>query len=455
METEERLLKRTKMKIKSLCIFNSIREDDLIKKLYRMIDILDNEDKNIEKILDSYNDFAYELISDNGGSFKKYLIDKLVLEDNLLSKIVEKRNIEKLSYVKDVASKELDYIKEISEIDSREVKEIIINNYNLDEEESLIIESMIDWNMNMEDGYKNPYSDIDKFKEEIFIHKSWNDVLDMLIEFYKNYGSGEFAKYRAFVWENYDKEGKLKGIDKPDPIRLSELIGYESQQEEIIKNTVRFLKGYSANNILLYGDRGTGKSSTVKAIINEYYSMGLRLIELKKENLKDFTNIIRLLKNKPQKFIIFIDDLVFEENEDSYSAMKTILDGGVENRPDNMIIYATTNRRHLVKETFADRAGLGSSNSSDEIYANDTIQEKLSLSDRFGITISFMAPDQNKFLEIVQGLVKARGLEIEEEYLFREAKKWELWYNGRSARTAKQFVDWIEGEILDHKEDKE
>ena len=183
--------------------------------------------------------------------------------------------------------------------------------------------------------------------------------------------------------------------------------------------------------------------------------MGLRLIELKKENLKDFTNIIRLLKNKPQKFIIFIDDLVFEENEDSYSAMKTILDGGVENRPDNMIIYATTNRRHLVKETFADRAGLGSSNSSDEIYANDTIQEKLSLSDRFGITISFMAPDQNKFLEIVQGLVKARGLEIEEEYLFREAKKWELWYNGRSARTAKQFVDWIEGEILDHKEDKE
>lgn len=447
METEERLLRTIRMKMKSLCIFNSIREDEVIKKLYNIIEILDDKDTDIETILDSYNDFVCEFISNGGGSIKKYLIDKLVLEDNLLSEIVEKRDIEKINYVKNVACKELDYIKEISEINSRKIKEIIINNYNLDEEELLIIDNMMEWNMDMETGYKDIDSDINKFKEEIFRKNSWNGVLEMLIEFYTKNGCGEFAKYRAFVWENYNGVGKLKGIDKPDPIMLSELIGYESQQEEIIKNTVRFLKGYSANNVLLYGDRGTGKSSTVKAIINEYYSKGLRLVELKKENLKDFTKIIRLLKNKPQKFIIFIDDLVFEENEDSYSAMKTILDGGIENRPKNMVIYATTNRRHLVKETFADRAGLGSSNGNEEIYANDTMQEKLSLSDRFGITISFMAPNQNKFLEIVDGLIENRGLKVDKDYVHKEAKKWELWYNGKSARTARQFVDWLEGEI--------
>ncbi|WP_294341272.1 ATP-binding protein [uncultured Clostridium sp.] len=446
MGAKENILKNLRMKIKSLCVFNSIKEDVVVNKLYRIMDLLDNKE-DIDIILDSYNDFTYELINNNGGSLKRYFIDKLISKENLLSKTVEERDTDKISYIKDVANKELSYIKEISEVNSREIKEIIISSYNLDETESIIIESLMDWNNNMEYGYKNSPSYIDKFKKSIFDSRDWNNTLDNLIDFYKKYGCGEFATYRAFVWENSNNVGNLKGIDKPDSVRLSELIGYKSQQEEIIKNTLNFLKGYSANNILLYGDRGTGKSSTVKAIINEYYSMGLRLVELKKENLRDFTKIIRLLKNKPQKFIIFIDDLVFEENEDSYSAMKTILDGGVENRPDNMIIYATTNRRHLVKETFADRAGLGSSNSNEEIYANDTIQEKLSLSDRFGITISFMSPDQNKFFEIVEGLVKARGIEVDREYLFKEAKKWELWYNGRSARTARQFVDWLEGEI--------
>ena len=238
---------------------------------------------------------------------------------------------------------------------------------------------------------------------------------------------------------NNDQVGHLREIKEPDPIRLSNLIGYEIQKKEIISNTKHFLKGAPANNLLLYGSRGTGKSSTVKAILNEYSSEGLRLIEVDKKQLGDFTRIIRLLKNKKQKFIIFVDDLVFDENEDSYSALKTILEGKIENRPSNIIIYATTNRRHLVQEKFSDR---------DEVNSKDTMEEKLSLADRFGITISFFTPNQKEFLIIVDGIVKERGLVVDEAELHREALKWEKWHNGRSPRSANQFVDWLQGEQM-------
>ena len=246
------------------------------------------------------------------------------------------------------------------------------------------------------------------------------------------------------MWERFEneEEGHLREVIEPDPITLKELVGYELQKKDIIRNTEQFLKGIPANNLLLYGSRGTGKSSTVKAILNEYYSDGLRLIEVDKEQLGDFTRIIRLLKNKKQKFIIFVDDLVFAENEQSYSALKTILEGRVENRPDNIIIYATTNRRHLVKEKFSDR---------DDVHSKDTKEEQLSLADRFGMTISFYAPNQNEFLEIVDGIVEAKNIKVDKEYLHSEALKWEKWNNGRSPRSARQFINWLQGELAMNK----
>jgi predicted AAA+ superfamily ATPase len=254
-----------------------------------------------------------------------------------------------------------------------------------------------------------------------------------------------FARYGAFVWESIEGKSCLRGIEVPDPIRLSDFIGYEQERLEVIENTEKFLKGLPANNVLLYGDRGTGKSSTVKAIVNEYREMGLRIIEIPRKHLVDFPAVIRQIKGRKCKFIIFVDDLAFEDSEESYTVLKSILEGGVENRPDNVLIYATSNRRHLIKEKFSDRAGFRSDDPDDEIRAQDTMQEKLSLSERFGITVIFSSPDKKRYLGIVEGLAAQRGINIDRDRLQKEAMKWELMYNGRSARTAKQFVDWLEG----------
>jgi uncharacterized protein len=227
---------------------------------------------------------------------------------------------------------------------------------------------------------------------------------------------------------------------------LQDLVSYDLERSEVINNTLQFLKGFPANNILLYGDRGTGKSSTVKAILNEYYNQGLRLIEVSKSHLIDFPEIIADLKERKQKFIIFVDDLSFDDNEQNHNSLKAVLEGGIESKPSNVLIYATSNRRHLIKEKFSDRVGFQSGNADDEVRSADTMQEKLSLSDRFGITVVFSSPNKDKYLEIVEGLAIKRGLAFDKESLKKEALKWELWYNGRSPRTARQFIDWLEGE---------
>jgi len=319
-----------------------------------------------------------------------------------------------------------------------------------------------------------------EIKELLLKSDQWPDCAEELAEFHRSCGSGVFSKYRSFVWRRVPAiavaggynipginpayndnlsliEGSCKpepgttgsfiGVESPDPVRFSDLVSYELEREEVIRNTLHFLDGRPANNILLYGDRGTGKSSTVKALANEFHARGLRIIEVPKSLLSDFPVIIRRLAGRSLKFILFVDDLSFEDNDENYTALKAMLEGGLETKPDNVLIYATSNRKHLVRERFSDRAGLASGSTDDEVRAADTIQEKLSLSDRFGMTVVFSSPDKKTYLEIVEGIVKNRGLEVDREYLHREAMKWELQYNGRSPRTARQFVDWLEAEI--------
>jgi len=321
---------------------------------------------------------------------------------------------------------------------------------------------------------------VSEIKELLLKSDSWSDCAGKLAEFHRSCGSGIFSKYRSFVWRRVPAialaggynipgihpayqdsislidgsckpepgtAGSFIGVESPDPVRFSDLVSYEPEREEVIRNTLHFLDGRPANNILLYGDRGTGKSSTVKALANEYHSRGLRIIEVPKGLLADFPLIIRRLAGRSLKFILFVDDLSFEDNDENYTALKAMLEGGLEIKPDNVLIYATSNRKHLIKERFSDRAGLASGSADDEVRAADTIQEKLSLSDRFGMTIVFSSPDKKTYLEIVEGIAKRRGLEVDREYLRREAMKWELQYNGRSPRTARQFVDWLEAEI--------
>ncbi|SFG77949.1 hypothetical protein SAMN05660649_02689 [Desulfotomaculum arcticum] len=267
----------------------------------------------------------------------------------------------------------------------------------------------------------------------------WDKYAESLAEHYANFGCGVFGRQIAFKWENHS----LRGVDRPDPITFADLIGYADTRAEIIDNTLKFLNGAPANNMLLYGDRGTGKSSTIKALLNEYWQRSLRLIEVGKKQLADFSAIIRELTGRKHRFILFVDDLSFEENETGYKDLKALLEGGLEKKPENVLIYATSNRRHLIRETFADREA---NSSSQEIHAMDSVQEKLSLADRFGITIIFPSPDQELFLEIVQGLARQRNLGLDPQDLRRRALHWANWHNGRSPRSARQFIDHLTGE---------
>ena len=250
-------------------------------------------------------------------------------------------------------------------------------------------------------------------------------------------GYGLFARYRVFTVE----EGVLVPVRHPDPQTLSELPGYEREREKIISNTEALLTGQPANNVLLYGDAGTGKSSTVKAIVNEYAERGLRLVEVKKNQLYELPGLMDTLAENPLKFLIFIDDLSFTVNDDNFAALKAILEGSVGGRAGNVAVYATSNRRHLIKETFSDREG-------DDIHASDTRQELMSLSARFGLIVTFGSPDRERYLYIVRKLAERYGVELGETALSVRAEAFAIRAGGRSARVAKQFVELCRAGVL-------
>jgi predicted AAA+ superfamily ATPase len=293
---------------------------------------------------------------------------------------------------------------------------------------------------------------LEQVKEAFAGFGHWDDdaAMDMLTNYYRTHGVGLMGKYHSFRWVKGNKgEGTLAGVQHPDPVSFVSLYEYEDEQKKVIENTEQFLAGYPANNVLLYGERGTGKSSTVKALVNKYRTRGLRLIEVQKQDLGDFPLIINELVARPQKFILFIDDLSFSADEGEFRELKAILEGSLERRPPNVLVYATTNRRHLIQESFADRQedDQGKGLEHDDVRFMDTLQEKFSLADRFGITVTFTAPDQERYLKIVEKLAAERGLDIERQELRQSALKWELRFNARSARTAKQFIDYLEGKL--------
>lgn len=437
MDTYFEQIKRAHILIDSLCIFKKLKDDNVLIKYKALLKYLSYDDISVSEGITLYNEFVYELLEKaNDTNFKKYIVDKIFLDDNAFTKMIDCNDLSKKNIINQV-SFELEALQYICSIECKTIKDAILyKTKGIDFEEG-IIKNLIEWDVEkyVDDSNKA----IDKIKEKIIYSHKWSECLNDIIEFYKQFGTGEFGEYRAFIWERDGDRAYLRGVNHPDPVRLSQLVGYEDQKKIIINNTLQFLSGHPANNLLLYGSRGTGKSSTVKAIVNEYYDRGLRLIEVDKNKLIDFTKIIEVLKDKNLKFIIFVDDLVFQDGEASYSALKTILEGGIESNTNNIIIYATTNRKHLVKETFEER--------NNDIHASDTVEEKLSLSDRFGITVSFYSPDQKEYLAIVESLVKERNIEVDPEYLRAEALKWVRFYNGRSPRTAKQFVNYLEGNI--------
>lgn len=266
------------------------------------------------------------------------------------------------------------------------------------------------------------------------------EMKDTLTEFYKDYGVGKFGLHKAFRVA-HDEEGvKIVPIQNIAHVYLDDLVGYEIPKQKLIENTEAFVEGRKANNCLLFGDAGTGKSSCIKGIANEYYEKGLRIIEVYKHQFQDLNDVITQIKNRNYKFIIYMDDLSFEDFEIEYKYLKAVIEGGLEKKPKNVLIYATSNRRHLVREKFSDKE-----ERRDDLHAGDTVQEKLSLVSRFGVTIFFAAPDKKEFQNIVRVLAERHGVKLPEEELLLEANKWELAHGGLSGRTAQQFIDYLLG----------
>ena len=267
------------------------------------------------------------------------------------------------------------------------------------------------------------------------------EMFRLLTDYYRQYGFGVFAMNRAFRVRRGAGGVEFLPISNIDGAMLDDLLGYELQKRELRRNTEAFLDGRHANNVLLYGDAGTGKSTSVKALINEYYDRGLRMIEIYKHQFGDLSAVMGRIKNRNYRFIIFIDDLSFEENEVEYKFLKAVIEGGVETRPDNVLIYATSNRRHLIRETWNDRTDM---ERHGDIHRSDTVEEKLSLASRFGVSINYNVPTPKEYRAIVLELARRQGIDMEEEKLLAMANTWEVRHGGFSGRTAQQFVHYLE-----------
>lgn len=305
-----------------------------------------------------------------------------------------------------------------------------------------LLENYVNSNTNGHVFNKRIRDSITELGKKLGACDSEEDFLHTLTDFYRDYGVGKIGLHKAFrIGQDKDGEPIIEPITCTEHVHLDDLVGYERQKKKLVDNTLSFVNGQAANNCLLFGDAGTGKSSSIKAIMNEFYSKGLRLIEVYKHQFKDLPKIISQIKSRNYKFIIYMDDLSFEEFEIEYKYLKAVIEGGLETKPDNVLIYATSNRRHLIKESFDDVKDY-----KPELHSSDTVQEKLSLVARFGVTIYYGAPEKQEYDDIVINLAKKNGIEMDTDELLLEAGRWELNHGGRSGRCAQQFIIYLLGQ---------
>ncbi|MFW5976636.1 MAG: ATP-binding protein [Bacillota bacterium] len=418
-----------------LLVYNNIKENKIFKNFIELLKTLKSEDSE-EKLIKLYYKFSSELIkfgekSGYRGSrspWQNLILEFILKDENIFTFQIGKYRFDNIGIsLRNAVKNDLFLLEKYYRVDENKIKKRLKNK---------LVNSDIElpgWNNITEVGKRKNLKREEFFKILDKI-SGWGSKVRALAEFYRKNGTGILNNHIAFYWDK-----KLIGIKNMDMITLKNIIGYKKQIEQVKKNTQKLLNGNRANNILLYGEKGTGKSSTVKAIVNEYWDRGLRLLELKKEDFLEFDEIIQRLSNSNLYFILFIDDLSFSQVKNEYRDLKATLEGRTKLLPKNVVIYATSNRRHLVKEDFSGK--------ENELRKQDSIQEKLSLADRFGITIIYTTPDQKKYLKIVKELARQRNLELEENQLIEKAKKWERKQNGRSGRTARQFIDYLEGEL--------
>ena len=398
----------------------------LIRKVYTQI----------KRLLTVATDFGFDK-----NLWHNYLAYFLIINENPFSITCEKIGANDGS-VNHFARNDFSAIKNLFEYDFSEIEKSLgidcftqISNYRAIEKKELM------YNKNVSEKVQALSSRMEQARDV-------EGFFTAVTEFYRDYGVGMFGLNKAFrIQDRTDSKLVFLPINNMDKVMLSDLVGYEIQKKKLVDNTRAFVEGKKANNVLLFGDSGTGKSTSIKAIVNEFYDQGLRMIEIYKHQFKDLSNVIAAVKNRNYKFIIYMDDLSFEEFEIEYKFLKAVIEGGVETKPDNILIYATSNRRHLIRETWSDRNDV---QQDEGMHRSDTMQEKLSLVNRFGVTINYSKPSQKEYFDIVIHLAAKSGIKMSEDELKAEANKWELSHGGISGRTAQQFIYYLQG-----KEDNE
>lgn len=400
---------KTKLLLSSLSVFRGIMKRSVPKAYYNLLLSLDREP---DEFLNAYGDF-YSLISERNCSDRLAysMTEAALFDENCFTRAAAAGKYDSLPQdVLKAVKRDCEAILSASTLTADEVLEI----YKYYDDIREIADTLPRWSA----GECAPS------------FRMFDGSLEKVAQYYKENGCGIFARYKAFIW----RDGDIQPVLHPDRIDMESFTGYEIQRDKVVDNTKSFIEGKSCNNCLLYGDKGTGKSSTVKAIANDFRKDGLRIVEIPKERLIDFPILVDKIAALPMKFIIFIDDLSFQKQDQSYTTLKAVLEGGLAARPDNALIYATSNRRHLVKESFSDRT-------DDDVNTRDNMQESLSLSDRFGLAVCYSIPTKQEYIDIVLALAKQKGVDMPEKELEMGAERFALSRGGRSPRCAKQYVE--------------
>lgn len=426
-----------------LILYRNLKEGDILYAFHDIFRDFDTHDYDtsdlieriytqIKELLDLSTRYAFD-----NNLWHNYLTFLLLMNENSFSLVSEKNGAQDGS-VNHFARNDFKVFKRLFDFDFKPIEKAldidcfttITNYHSIAKKERM-------YNANVSGMVRSISEQIEGAKDE-------NEIFTIITDFYKQYGVGMFGLNKAFrIRSHEDQSVEFLPINNMEVVSLHDLIGYEMQKEELVNNTRAFVEGKAANNVLLYGDSGTGKSTSIKAIVNEFYKDGLRMIEIYKHQFKDLSTIIAQIKNRNYRFIIYMDDLSFEEFEVEYKFLKAVIEGGVETKPDNVLIYATSNRRHLVRETWSDRSDM----SQDELHHSDTMQEKLSLVARFGLSICYERPNQRNYFHIVTELAKKYPqITLSEEELHAEARKWELSHGGMTGRAAQQLIYQLAGQ---------
>lgn len=424
------------MREKELIVYRDFEEDGL---LYDMAWLMTNYREAGEKGRNLFYQCIHRLIElagnygFHGNLWHCYLANLLVNNENSYSCGCEIRGRVEGS-INDAALHDIVIFKEFYDFDFKLMAEALqvpefslIENYTASRQESKVYNTRI-------------CARICELAEKFCRNHTAEEMKDTLTRFYKEYGVGKFGLHKSFRIVHDETGVHIEPILNIAHVNLKDIVGYEIPKKKLVENTTAFVSGRKANNCLLFGDAGTGKSSCIKAIANEYYGDGLRIIEVYKHQFQDLNEVIAQIKNRNYRFIIYMDDLSFEEFEIEYKYLKAVIEGGLEKKPENVLIYATSNRRHLIRENYRDKEEV-----REDMHTSDTVQEKLSLVYRFGVTIYFGAPDKKQFQNIVKTLAERNGIRMPEPELLAEANKWELSHGGLSGRSAQQFVDYLQG----------